>query len=150
MQLELYFAEQKTRSCCFMKINVFAHHAEFSSVFLKLINICIVAEALVFIVFSVLQLFTQEKVKLEKNHRNSLSQMFCKQVFGKIKQNSQESNCAGPSFKYSCRDPACNFFNEETQAQVFSCHNFTHVQVCSNVSHDLLNPQRQTEIFFKE
>ena len=49
MQLELYFTEQKTGSCCFMEINVSPHHLEFSSVFLNLININIVTESLVFI-----------------------------------------------------------------------------------------------------
>ena len=33
MQLELYFAEQKTGSCCFIQINISAHHAGFSGSF---------------------------------------------------------------------------------------------------------------------
>ena len=50
MQLELYFAEQKTGSCCFMQINVSPHHVDFSSFFLKLINIYKVTESLAIIV----------------------------------------------------------------------------------------------------
>ena len=50
MQLELYFAEQKTGSCCFSwKKKVCPHYEEFSIVFLKLINIYIVNKSLVFI-----------------------------------------------------------------------------------------------------
>ena len=44
MQLKLYFAEQMTGSCWFMQINVSPQHVEFSSAFLKLINIYIVTE----------------------------------------------------------------------------------------------------------
>ena len=49
MQLELYFAKQNTGSSCSMQKNVSLHHAEFSGVFLELINIYIVIESLVFI-----------------------------------------------------------------------------------------------------
>ena len=66
MKLELYFAEQKTGSCCFMQINVSPHHLEFSGFFLKLINIYKVMESPV---FTVLQPFTQEKVTLEKKQQ---------------------------------------------------------------------------------
>ena len=41
MQLELYLAERKTGSCCIIQVTVSPHHAEFSGVFLKLINIYI-------------------------------------------------------------------------------------------------------------
>ena len=66
--------------------------------------------------------------------------MFCKQVFCETKQNSRESICAGVSFKYSMRAPACSFIKKQTPTQVFSCHDFTHVQVqwSSKVSYDLL------------
>ena len=50
MKLELYFAEQKTGSCCFVQVNVSSHDMEVSGFFLKLINIYIVTELLVFIV----------------------------------------------------------------------------------------------------
>ena len=50
MKLELYFAEQKTGSCCFVQVNVSPHDMEVSGFFLKLINIYIVTELLVFIV----------------------------------------------------------------------------------------------------
>ena len=50
-QLELYFAEQKTRSCYLIEISVPLHHVEFSIVFLKLINIYLVTVSLVFIVW---------------------------------------------------------------------------------------------------
>ena len=66
--------------------------------------------------------------------------MFCKQVFCETKQNSQESTCAGVPFKYSWRALACSVIKKQTPMQVFSCHNFTHVQVqwSSKVSYDLL------------
>ena len=66
MQLELYFAKQKTISCFFMQMNVSLHHVEFSGVSLKLINITIVTELLAFVV---LQLFTWEKVNREKTQQ---------------------------------------------------------------------------------
>ena len=34
VQLELYFAEQKSGNCCFIRITVSPHHMEFSDVFL--------------------------------------------------------------------------------------------------------------------
>ena len=55
MQLEQYFAEHKTGSCCVMHINLSPHYMEFSNVFINMINIYIVTESLVFIVF---RLFT--------------------------------------------------------------------------------------------
>ena len=55
MQLEQYFAEQKTGSCCVMHINLSPHHMEFSDVLNNMINIYIVAASLVFIAF---RLFT--------------------------------------------------------------------------------------------
>ena len=64
--LELCFTEQKTGGCCFMQINVSPHHEKFIGVFLKVINIYIVTES---IIFNVLQLFTYEKVKLEKKQQ---------------------------------------------------------------------------------
>ena len=54
MQLEQYFAEQKTGSCCVMHINLSPHHMEFSDVFINMINIYIVTELLVSIVFRLL------------------------------------------------------------------------------------------------
>ena len=68
MQLELYLAEKKTSSFCFMLINVSPHHEKFSGVFLNIymIHIYIVAESLFFIV---LQLFTYEKVKFERKQK---------------------------------------------------------------------------------
>ena len=54
-QLELYFAQQKIEGCCFMQINVSPHRVKFSGVFLKLTNIYIVTESMIFIV---LELFT--------------------------------------------------------------------------------------------
>ena len=72
MQLQLYFAEQKAQRCCLKQINISSHHVEFSGVFLKLINIYIVTEWLVFII---LQHFTQEKVKLQKKQQKK---PFCK------------------------------------------------------------------------
>ena len=61
MQLDLYFAEQKTRLLHANKC--LSKSRGIQRFFLKLINIYIVTEPLVFIV---LQLSTQEKVKLEK------------------------------------------------------------------------------------
>ena len=55
MHLQLYFGEQKTGSCCFMQIDVSPDHGEFSGFFLKLLNIYIATESLV---FTVLQLST--------------------------------------------------------------------------------------------
>ena len=49
MQLEQYFAEQKTGSCCVMHINLSLHHMEFSDVFINMITIYIVTESLIFI-----------------------------------------------------------------------------------------------------
>ena len=137
MQLALYFAEQKTGRCCFMQIKASPDNVEINVVFLKLIYISIVTESLIFIV---LQLFTQEKVKLDKKQQNKLLQIFCKQVFCETKQNSQENTCARVLFKYSCRAPACNFIKNKTPTKVFSSHNFTRAQVqwCSKVSHNLL------------
>ena len=56
--ITLYFAEQKTGSCSFMKLNVYPNQVQFSSVFLKLINIYIVNKTLVIIS---LQYFHTEK-----------------------------------------------------------------------------------------
>ena len=47
--------EQKTKTCSIMQINVPLHHMEFSGVFVKLVNIYIVTESLV---FTTLQLVT--------------------------------------------------------------------------------------------
>ena len=66
MQLELYFAKQKTGSCFFMQKNDSPHHVEFSGVSFKLINITIVTELLAFVV---LRLFTWEKVNREKTQQ---------------------------------------------------------------------------------
>ena len=96
MQLELYFAEQKTRSCYFMQINVLLHHVEFSIVFLKMINIyLIVTVSLVFIVW---QLFKQYKK-------------------GKFKRKTTTE----PVFR-KCSANHCSV--KEPLAHVFSCHNF--------------------------
>ena len=37
-------------------------------------------------------------------------------------QNSQENNCARASFLIKLQAEVCNFINEETLAQVFSCN----------------------------
>ena len=66
MQLKLYFAEQKTETCCSMQINVPPHHMEFRGVFLKLVIMSMVTELLV---LTALQLVTQEKVKLEEKQQ---------------------------------------------------------------------------------
>ena len=79
MELERYFSEQKTGRCCFMQLNVCAHHVKFRGVFLKLINIYLVTECLVFIALQLLQGKSKKNNnwrKREKNNRNSLSQMF--------------------------------------------------------------------------
>ena len=52
-----------------MQTNVSPHHMEFSGVFLKLINIYIVTELLV---FTAMQLSTQKKVRLEKKQQKQL------------------------------------------------------------------------------
>ena len=58
-----------------MQIKASPDHVEINGVFLKLIYISIVTESLIFIV---LQLFTQEKVKLDKKQQ--------KQTFANILQ----------------------------------------------------------------
>ena len=42
MQLEQYFAEQKTGNCYVMQINFSPHHMEFSDAFINMFNIYIV------------------------------------------------------------------------------------------------------------
>ena len=44
------FLNKMTRNCCFMEIKVSPHEVEFSGVFLKLINIYIFTESVVFII----------------------------------------------------------------------------------------------------
>ena len=46
--------------------------------------------------------------------------MFCKKVFLKISQNSQENTIVRAPVKQSCRPQACNFIKKETPMQVFS------------------------------
>ena len=63
---------------------------EFSGFFLMLINVYIVTETLVFIV---LQLFIWKRVKLKKNNRKNLSQMFSKEKLKQIYRKVPMSEC---------------------------------------------------------
>ena len=105
-------------------------------VFFELIDIYIVPELLVFIF---LQLFMQEKVKLKRKKQQKQS----------CKCSAKRCTCARVSFKCSCMAAACNFIQKETPEQVFSCHNFTHieVQLRLKVSHDLLIKTFERKLF---
>ena len=73
----------------------------------------------------------RELSKLSKNiltlFRSSRPEVFCKKVFLKISQNSQENICARVSFFIRLQAEACNFIKKENLTQVFSyefCENF--------------------------
>ena len=52
---------------------------------------------------------------------SSCSEVFCKKVFLKVSQNSQENTCARVSFLIKLQAWPCNFVKNGTLAQVFSC-----------------------------
>ena len=54
-------------------------------------------------------------------HEKHRPEVFCKKVFLKILQNSQENTGARVFFLIKLQASACNFIKKEILAQVFSC-----------------------------
>ena len=53
--------------------------------------------------------------------RSSHQQVFYKNVFLKISQNSEENTCVRASFLKTLQSSVCNFIKKDTLTQVFSC-----------------------------
>ena len=65
---------------------------------------------------------SSKKIKINGNIcRSSRPEVFCKKVFLKISQNSQENTCTRASFLIKLQAPACSFIKKEALAQEFSC-----------------------------
>ena len=115
MQLELYFAKQKTKSCFFIQINDSPHHVKFTSVILKLINFYIWISGLYCLTtFHTGKSKTWEKATETTFHKFSAN--WCSVKLNKI----HKCTSAWVLFKYSCRSPGGKFIIKETPAQVFS------------------------------
>ena len=65
--------------------------------------------------------FEKRLLKMILFWRSCCFQMFIKEVFLRISQNSQESTCTGVSFWWSYLLPAYNLIKKGTSSQMFSC-----------------------------
>ena len=82
-------------------------------------NIC---ERLLLILWTRIEITQAKKFKINGNIcRSSRPEVFCKKVFLKISQNSQENTCTRVSFLIKLQAPACSFIKKEALAQEFSC-----------------------------
>ena len=64
---------------------------------------------------------SQSKIKISSKSWSCCLEVFCRKMYLKISQNSQEDTCARVSFLIKLHASACNFIKKETLPLVLSC-----------------------------